>query len=146
MGKTREDWLKQALNHYHQRLQPWCSLEIVTLPDVSVKTVNNPGQVKHKEADQIIKIIKADEYVILLDEKGTQYNSFEFAAELNRLSEKKIVFVIGGVYGTDPELKPRADLLMSMSRLTFTHQMVRLVLAEQIYRAMMINHNRNYHY
>ncbi len=146
MGKTKEDWLKQALDHYHQRLQPLISLEIVTLPDVSIKTANNPVQVKHKEANQIIKIIKVDEYVILLDEQGTQYNSFEFAAELNRLSDKKIVFVIGGIYGTDPELKPRANLVMSLSRFTLTHQMVRVVLAEQIYRAMMINHNRSYHY
>jgi len=146
LGKTKEAWLKQALEHYQQRLEPFCSLEILTLPDVSVKTVNSPNEVMQKEAAAVWKAINTDDYVILLDEKGKQQNSFEFAGFLNILSDKKIVFVIGGVYGTAVELSQRADQVIALSRLTFTHRIVRLVLLEQVYRAMMINHNRKYHY
>lgn len=121
-------------------------MEILTLPDVSVKTVNSPNEVMQKEAAAVWKAINTDDYVILLDEKGKQQNSFEFAGFLNILSDKKIVFVIGGVYGTAVELSQRADQVIALSRLTFTHRIVRLVLLEQVYRAMMINHNRKYHY
>ena len=146
LGKTREAWLKQAVEHYQQRLEPFCELEIVTLPDVSVRTVSSPNEVMKKEAVTVSKAIKADEYVILLDERGQQQNSFEFAGLLSILSGRKIVFIIGGVYGTAAELSQRADQVIAFSRLTFTHQIVRLVLMEQVYRAMMINHNRIYHY
>jgi len=146
LGKTREDWLKQALEYYRLRVEPYCPIELVTLPDTSIRQVNNPAEVMQREAVTILNTLKANEYVILLDEQGEQQNSLEFATNLSRLSDRKIVFVIGGVYGTAQEVTQRADQVIGLSRMTFTHQMVRLVLIEQIYRAMMINHNKNYHY
>ncbi|MDZ4182932.1 MAG: 23S rRNA (pseudouridine(1915)-N(3))-methyltransferase RlmH, partial [Candidatus Cloacimonadaceae bacterium] len=81
-----------------------------------------------------------------LDETGAHKSSLEFSRYLTSLSERKsVVFVIGGVFGTDNALKQRADMILSLSAMTFTHQMVRLILIEQIYRAFMISHNRNYH-
>ncbi|MDP2172492.1 MAG: 23S rRNA (pseudouridine(1915)-N(3))-methyltransferase RlmH [Candidatus Cloacimonadaceae bacterium] len=146
IGKTKEDWLKAGIDEYLKRLGAFLKVEIIELPDVSLKSTGCADIVKARETQNVLKRISPDEYLILLDESGVQKSSLEFSRYLTNLYERKsVVFVIGGVFGTDNALKQRADLILSLSAMTFTHQMVRLVLIEQIYRAMMISHNRNYH-
>lgn len=147
LGKTRDSWLLEAIAEYHKRLRPYQKLEFIELPDTSLNKVASPFCVKQKEAETIMKLLREDDYVVLLDERGTQKTSLEFASFLSSLyTVKRVVFIIGGVYGTDECLSERADLLLGLSRMTFTHQMVRLILIEQLYRAVMINHNKAYHY
>lgn len=122
-------------------------LEWVELTDVSIVTAGSPENVKSREAQTILKHLRPDDYVILLDERGEQKSSLEFSAFMSKLSEmKSVAFVVGGVYGTDVTVRERANQFLSLSALTFTHQMVRLILLEQIYRALMIQSKRAYHY
>lgn len=138
--------MKNGIDEYLKRLSPFASIEVVELSDTSIKTAVTPDSVKEKEAVSILKKIEKDDYVILMDENGKQKNSLEFADFLFSISEvKKVVFVIGGVYGVSPAVKERADTMIALSRLTFTHRMARLILCEQLYRAMMIKANRSYH-
>jgi len=146
-GKTREAWLKQAIGEYLKRLSPMAKLEILELADVSISKAGSVEAVKFGEAQNCLKRLKPDDYVILLDEKGQMKSSLEFSEYLVSISHnKRVVFIIGGVYGTDLTLKQRSDAVLSLSELTFTHQMARLILVEQIYRALMIHNNRAYHY
>ncbi len=122
-------------------------LEVEDIADLSVKTAGSPQAVKTGEAALCLKRLTPDDFVVLLDEKGKAITSLEFASFLNSLSVKKsVVFLIGGVYGAHESLKERADACLSLSAMTFTHQMARLLLVEQIYRALMINQGRSYHY
>lgn len=147
LGKTKDAWLKSAIAEYTKRLSPYLKLEIVELADTPLTKVGSIAAVKTKEAETILAYLHPDDYLILLDERGAQKSSVQFAEFLSNLYiRKRLVFVIGGVYGTDPALHQRADLLFSLSQLTFTHQQVRLILIEQIYRAMMINNHKSYHY
>lgn len=147
IGKSKDRWLVEALGEYQKRLQAFCKLEILELPDESIKRHPSPKEVKETEAEKVLAKLKPDEYVILLDETGSQKSSLEFSHFLTSLlDEKNVVFVIGGVYGSADSLKIRANLLLGLSAMTFTHRFARLILIEQIYRAMMIKANRSYHY
>lgn len=146
VGKTKDAWLNEGIAEYIKRLTAFVDLDVIELADESLKNAANPEQVKEKEAITILKRIDRDAYVILLDEKGEAKTSLEFADFLISLSEKaNVVFVIGGVFGVAHSIYERANYRFALSRLTFTHRMARLILVEQIYRAMMINANRNYH-
>lgn len=146
LGKDKDRWLSDALDEYLKRLAPFCRLEILQLSDISIKQTGNSQLVIQKEGEKVLEQIVEDDYVILLDEQGEQKSSLEFSQFLTKLSDRKrIVFVIGGVYGTSKQLSLRAHFRMSLSRLTFTHRMSRLILIEQIYRAMMISSGRSYH-
>jgi len=147
IGKTKEDWLKQGIAEYLKRLKPLLKLKVVEIPDVSLSQVGYIQSVKSREAELCLKRIAPDDYLVLLDERGAMKTSLEFSTFLANLSDKKsVVFVIGGVYGTGESLRQRANACISLSAMTFTHQMARLVLVEQIYRALMIQNNRPYHY
>jgi 23S rRNA (pseudouridine1915-N3)-methyltransferase len=146
LGKDKDRWLTEAISEYLKRLRPLCRLQIQQMPDISIKQTGTKEIVIQKESQSIMDKLDVDDYLILLDETGEEKNSLEFSEFLTSLYDrKKIVFVIGGVYGTSDELKRRADLMLSLSRLTFTHRMARLILIEQIYRAMMIAKGRSYH-
>lgn len=145
-GKTRDRWLQEGINEYLKRLTPYLKIDICELADYSVKTASGPEEVRALEATSCLKHITRDDYVVLLDEGGKLKTSLEFSSFLSSLStEKTVVFVIGGVFGTGVSLKERADVILSLSPMTFTHRMVRLILVEQIYRAVMINTGRQYH-
>jgi len=147
VGKTRSGWLKEGIAEYLMRLAPMVRLEVADIADVSLKTAGSPDAVKAKDAALCLKRLAPDDFVILLDERGEAKTSLEFAAFLNNLStEKSVVFLIGGVYGVHASLKSRANACLCLSSLTFTHQLARLVLIEQIYRALMINQGRSYHH
>ncbi len=146
-GKSKDAWLLEALAEYQKRLQPYCKLEVVELQDESLKHNSSPAQVMDKEAALCLQKISREDYLIVLDERGQQKSSLEFSSFLTNISDRQnVVFVIGGVFGTSAALKQRADLLFSLSAMTFTHRFARLILMEQIYRAIMIKNNRPYHY
>jgi len=146
IGKTKDAWLNEGIAEYIKRLSAFVNLEVMELQDESLKNSGNPALVKEKEAVTILKRISKEDYVILLDEKGDEKTSLEFADFLINLSDSRnVVFVIGGVFGVAPSIFNRANSCLALSRFTFTHRMARLILVEQIYRAMMIKANRNYH-
>ena len=147
LGKTKEDWLKDGIAEYRKRLSTSWKVPLTELDDVSLKTAGSVSAVKDKEAIILTKAIQTGEYVIALDERGTAYSSVDFSTFLqDKLAQTDIVFVIGGVYGLAETFCQRADLLLSLSAFTFSHQMVRLILMEQLYRAWTISAGKTYHY
>ena len=149
VGKTDKDWVKQGLDIYTSRLKhyiPFCISEIPELKNVSALTKD---QIKIKEGELILKSIKPADDVILLDEHGKEYTSTGFASFLQKkmVSEgRDIVFVIGGAYGFSEDVYKRANSKISLSLMTFSHQMVRAIFAEQIYRAFTIMKGEPYHH
>jgi 23S rRNA (pseudouridine1915-N3)-methyltransferase len=147
IGKTKQDFILKGIEEYVKRLHTYGSIKWEILPDTKLTKNMTIENVKDREGEQILKNIQSDEFVIALDETGKLYSSVQFAESLQSiLPQKKIVFVIGGVYGLAPAIHKRADLLLSFSRFTFTHQMIRVLLMEQLYRAFTIIHGKKYHY
>ncbi len=145
LGKTKDAYLEEGIEEYCKRIQPFLNIKWQTLPDVSLIKTINKEMVKKKEGETILKNIMPNDFVIALDEKGKQFTSREFAVQLTQITPS-VTFVIGGVYGLAQEVLDRADLILSFSLFTFTHQMVRLILMEQLYRACTINKGKSYHY
>ena len=151
IGHLKEAYLKQGINEYLERLKPYTQVEIIEVNDESI--VQNPSLkeieiAKDKEGQKILKLLKNDEYVIGLDLVKKQPTSPEFAKYLEDkfvLGGSNISFVIGGSYGLSEDLKKRCQDRIGLSNMTFLHQMTRLILLEQIYRAFKINRNEVYH-
>ena len=151
IGHLKEPYLKQGIQEYLERLKPYTQVEIIEVNDESI--VQNPSVkeieiAKDKEGQKILKLLKNDEYVIGLDLVKKQPTSPEFAKYLEDkfvLGGSNISFVIGGSYGLSDELKNRCQDRIGLSNMTFLHQMTRLILLEQIYRAFKINRNEVYH-
>lgn len=151
VGKLKEKYLTTGVEEYVKRLSRYCTLEIIELPDE--KTPDNAGealeeQIKRKEGERILKSIKTDSYCIALAIEGKQLTSVELAEKLHTLGvtgTSHITFVIGGSLGLSPEVLGRADEKLSFSKLTFPHQLMRMILLEQIYRSYRIIHNQPYH-
>ena len=148
LGKSKQGFINDGIAEYNKRLTSYTKLKIVELPDVKLSNTNTIEQVKEKEAERIIKLISKTDFVITLDEKGKELTSKKFADFLEQRfnQSKNIVFIIGGVYGLAPAVLKRSDLTLSFSRFTFTHQMIRFILLEQIYRAFTIMKGKKYHY
>jgi 23S rRNA (pseudouridine1915-N3)-methyltransferase len=147
IGKTREKWIKEGIEIYLKRLEPYMKIIIEEIPSVSILNADSQEMVKAKEAAKCLKRVNPEDYIILLDEQGEEKTSLEFTNFLANLSgRKKIVFILGGAYGTHQSIKERADYCLRLSAMTFIHEMTRLILLEQLYRAKMITHNRTYHY
>ena len=151
VGKIKEKYLKDALDEYSKRLSKYCILNTVELPDEKIP--NNASekeilQVKNKEGDNILNIIKKDSYIICMDLKGKQYTSEEFSEKLNNISlnfNSSITFVIGGSLGISQNVLNIANESISFSKMTFPHQLFRVLLLEQIFRAFKILNNETYH-
>ena|SRR3569832_390174 len=143
VGKTREKFLQQGIETYLGKLNHYISAEIVTVP------VAKSRDQKNEESNTIMKRIASNEVMVLLDEKGKRFTSVDLSVEIQKWmnqSVKKIVFVTGGAYGVNDLAKRRANYVWSLSKLTFTHEMVRLILLEQLYRAMTIIKGEAYHH
>lgn len=149
VGKTDDPLFSQILEEYKKRINFYTGFEMQTIPDIkNAKNISEKEQ-KKQEGEKLLKWLQPSDQVVLLDDKGKQYSSPEFAAYLEKKTfsgAKRVVFVIGGPYGFSEEMRKRGNESVSLSRMTFTHQMVRLVFAEQLYRAMTILQNEPYHH
>jgi len=147
-GKTRVPFVSEGLTFYGVRIHKYFPWEMIETTDV--KHVANIQSMVKAETERILKSVIPTDYVILLDEKGKQHTSLAFSNGIRKIidsgSARRIVFVIAGAYGAGEDLKMRANDTWALSKLTFPHQLVRLVLAEQIYRAMTIMRNEPYHH
>lgn len=141
IGKLKENYLKDAIKEYQKRLSKYTKLEIIELEDIS-----NEKALK-EEAKQIQKHIKPQDYIITLEIEGNQISSEELSKKIETtlITNPNITFIIGGSYGLDKEIKEKSNYHLSFSKLTFPHQLFRVLLLEQIYRAFKIINNENYH-
>jgi 23S rRNA (pseudouridine1915-N3)-methyltransferase len=149
IGKTEESYLREGISEYEGRIRRYASFELREVPAVKTGSGLPVAAQKKKEAEVLRRHFTDADVVVLLDEHGREMGSVQFAEFLNRqfLSGKKnMVFLTGGPFGFDEALKTRADFTLSLSRMTFSHQMVRLIFAEQLYRALTILKNENYHH
>lgn len=149
IGKTDEKPLEELILKYEKRLPPNWNYQRFEIPDIKNRKILSEQQQKDKEAELILAKLLPTDYVILLDESGKSMNSTRFAEEIRQLmnqSVKQVVFLIGGPYGFSDAVYKRANRKLSLSEMTFTHQMVRLFLTEQIYRAFTILHGKPYHH
>jgi len=146
-GKTKQKFIEEGIAEYTKRLSSFCKLEIIETADVKLSSSNNIEIVKQKEAEIIGKYLKNDNFIIGLDEHGKLFTSVDFAGFIDNLrGSRNIDFLIGGVYGLADELRQKADLLLSFSKMTFTHRMIRMLLVEQLYRSFCILNGKKYHY
>ncbi|MCF7911783.1 MAG: 23S rRNA (pseudouridine(1915)-N(3))-methyltransferase RlmH [Candidatus Cloacimonetes bacterium] len=144
IGKTRQDYLIQGIEEFQKRLNRYTVVKMLELPDIK-GSQSNTTELKKLEADLMIRNLKTSDLVIALDERGKMLSSEAFSLFLERELRRDLVFCIGGVYGFDQRLLDRADHILSFSKFTFTHQMIRLLLIEQIYRAFNILQGGQYH-
>jgi 23S rRNA (pseudouridine1915-N3)-methyltransferase len=147
-GKTRSPFLKEGIDVYHTRIRHYISFEEVTVADLKNTRNLSPVDIKNKEGEQILKLIKPADYVVLLDERGKEYDSPGFGEFITRRMNagKDVVFIIGGPYGFSAPVYDRADEKLSLSKMTFSHQLIRLIFAEQLYRAFTIIRGEAYHH
>ncbi len=151
VGKIKEKYLKDAIAEYSKRLSRYCKLEILEVADE--KTPDNASetlemQIKQKEGERILHLISDTDYVIALDLAGEMYTSEEFADKIDRLGIRGIStidFIIGGSLGLSEEIRKRADMKVSFSKMTFPHQLMRVIFLEQLYRSYRIIKNEPYH-
>lgn len=151
VGKIKEKYLSMGIEEYSKRLSRYCNLEIIELPDE--KTPDNASQavedgIKKKEGERILKALKEDSYCVTLAIDGKMLSSEELALKIETLGvtgTSHITFIIGGSLGLSTEVLQRADYKLSFSKMTFPHQLMRMILLEQIYRAYRINTNQPYH-
>ena len=149
VGKTDVRWVKEGLDLYVSRLSHYIPFTLTEIPELKNVSSLSKEQIKDKEGESILKTLKPTDEVILLDERGKELRSMEFAgmigARLNR-GGRDMVFIIGGAYGFNDAVYRRADSMLSLSKMTFSHQMVRTIFAEQLYRAFTIIKGEPYHH
>ena len=149
VGKTDRDWVKQGLDIYVSRLKHYIPFNIVEIPELKNVSALTKDQIKTREGELILKNIRPTDDVIIMDERGREYTSVELAKVIQEKISyvgKDMVFVIGGAYGFSQEVYSRANSKISLSKMTFSHQMVRAIFAEQLYRAFTIMKGEPYHH
>ncbi len=151
IGKIKEQFIRDAINEYSKRLSKYCVLNIIELPDKKIPDKLNASiekQIIDSESNEIISRFYKSDYKICLDLSGKEYSSPEFASKLNtlKLTQSEISFIIGGSLGVNNELKSLCNEKICFSRMTFPHQLMRVFLLEQIFRAFKINNNEKYHH
>ncbi len=144
VGKIKESFFEEAIKEYKKRLSRYTKLQIIEVEDVKG---DNPSLIKASERDLIQKYIEIKDYVITLEIEGKNLTSEEFSKSLEKLQMENanITFIIGGSYGLDEKIKNRSNLALSFSKLTFPHQLFRIIFLEQLYRSYKIMHNETYH-
>ena len=148
IGKTDDKEISSLIQYYQNRLPKHWNFEITEIPDVKNAKNMTPEILKKEEAKLFLNFIENSDFTIILDEKGKQFTSREFSSKIENwmnVSVKKVNFLIGGAYGFSEEIYSRANEMMSLSKMTFTHQMIRLFFVEQIYRADQILQGKPYH-
>jgi len=149
IGKTDAGYIREGMEEYEKRLKRYVPYETKVLPDVKNARNLSEGVQKEKEGEMVLEWLLPTDRVVLLDEKGKEYTSVGFSGFISQVmlsGVKRLVFVIGGPYGFPEAVYRRADGLLSLSKMTFSHQMVRMIFAEQLYRAMTILKGEPYHH
>lgn len=141
VGKIKEDYLKKGIEEYKKRITKYSKIEIIELDDES------NGNILEKERDKILKYINEKDYIITLEINGNTIDSVELSKKIENiyLNYSNITFIIGGSYGLHDDIKNKSNYALSFSKLTFPHQLFRMMLLEQIYRSFKISHNETYH-
>ena len=148
-GKTADAWVRTGIGQYADRIRHYVAFELVELPDLKQTASLSEEQVKTREGEMILKALRPSDHLVLLDEHGARFSSVDWARNLERKSAhlpKDCVFVIGGPYGFSPAVQARSNELLSLSPMTFSHQLVRVVFLEQLYRALTIIKGEPYHH
>lgn len=149
VGKTSTDYIERAIAEYVKRVNRYIPMELCVIPDIKAAKGLSEDSQKQREGQAILAALQPGDMVALLDERGKEFTSREFSTMIERRMVqglKRLVFVIGGPYGFSKEVYSRADDKLSLSRMTFTHEMVRLFFTEQLYRAMTIMRGEPYHH
>ena len=152
IGKIKENYLKDAINEYSKRLSKFCNLKITELPDEKLPSKINDSiisEIKNKECDKIIDAIKKDSYIICLDLKGKEYSYEDFSKKIENIAlnfNSSITFIIGGTLGLNEKILSLANEKICFSKMTFPHQLIRVFLLEQLFRAFKISNNETYHW
>lgn len=149
IGKNGYKFVDDGINEYVKRLKNYCNFELVILPDLKNTKSLSQAQIKTQEASKFLAQIPKSAYVILLDENGKHFSSEKFAESIQNYmnqSMKDVVFVIGGPYGFDDQMYEKSNLKLSFSQMTLSHQLIRLVFVEQLYRAFTILRGEPYHH
>lgn len=149
MGAVRDKTIETAISQYVKRIPFYWAFTLNSLPDVKVPKSAGADRQKEIEGERFLSEIKHGDYLVLLDERGQEFTSRQFAAFIERKAielPKSLVFVIGGPYGFSKDVYDRADALLSLSKMTFPHELVRLFFVEQIYRAGTISRGEPYHH
>lgn len=149
VGKTVDPHFIASINEYVQRTRHYLSFDLEVIPELKNTKNLNSAQQKAKEGELILKALQPGDYVVLLDEHGKEFRSVEFAQWIQKKMvsvAKRLIFIVGGPYGFSEEIYQVAQEKISLSKMTFSHQMIRLIFVEQIYRAMTILNNEPYHH
>ena len=152
VGKLKENYLKEAISEYSKRLSKYCNLRIIEISDEKLPNKINDNtieEVKNKEGLKILENIKKDSYVFPLDLHGKQFTSEEFSEKIENITVRgfsTITFIIGGTLGISAEVLNKANEMICFSKMTFPHQLIRVFLLEQLFRAFKISNNETYHW
>lgn len=149
VGKTAEKIYEQLIQDYASRLQHYIGFEIQVIPEIKQTKSLSPEQQKEREGELILKALQSGDYPVLLDERGKEFRSVEFATWIEKKTHtvnKRLIFIVGGPYGFSPAVYQAAQEKISLSKMTFSHQMVRLFFVEQLYRAINILNGGPYHH
>ncbi len=149
VGKTREGFIREGIDKYLRYLKPYADVSVRELKEEKIQDLREAPSIRKKEAERILKAVSSGAYLVSLDERGAEYTSHEFAAYVNKIAEsgvREIVFVVGGAMGLDEQITAESNKTIALSRWTLTHEMARLVLLEQLYRAFTIVKGKTYHY
>lgn len=149
VGKTAVKTFSDIIDEYANRLKHYIPMEIITIKDLKDLKAFSEEQIKTKEGDLILSVIQEGDYVVLLDERGKEMRSIEMADWMEKKMNtvpRRLVFVIGGPYGFSKDVYNAANEMLSLSKMTFSHQMVRMIFMEQLYRSMTILRGESYHH
>jgi len=147
-GKTDKKYVEDGIDVFHKRMKRYLPFQIITIPALKNTKSLSPSQQKDKEAELMMKQFQPGDHIILLDEKGKEYSSKQFADNIQKHMNsgiKNLIFVVGGPYGFSDSIKQKANGKISLSQMTFSHQIIRVIFMEQLYRAMTILKNEPYH-
>ena len=149
IGKTNQDFVQKGLDEFCARLKHYIPFELEIIPDIKNTKNLSFEQQKEREGELILKTFQPGDFIVLLDEKGKEFTSLKFAEYLEKKTHtvsKRLVFVIGGPYGFSQKVYEAAFEKIALSKMTFSHQLIRVIFAEQLYRAMTILNNEPYHH
>jgi len=149
VGKTQQDFVRKGTDEFTERIKHYLPFELEVIPDLKNTRNLSQEQIKEKEGELILKNIRPEDYIVLLDEKGKEFTSLQFAQYIEKKMHsvpKRLVFVIGGAYGFSSAVYQAAQEKISLSKMTFSHQLIRVVFVEQLYRGLSILNNEPYHH